>query len=75
MIFDVNLTPGRTIPFIGKNMQISIPNKIAKTGAPIMGKRLPRYVEGSEIKRHNRMPRVLFFKKFIVLIECKNFNC
>ena len=42
MILEVNFTPGCMIPLIGITIQIIIPNKIAKTGPPTIGNKLPR---------------------------------
>ena len=65
IFFEVNFMPGSKLPLSLKNTVTAMPAMMAKMAPPMTGKSFPRYHDGKAMSRHNRIPRIFFFIKFI----------
>ena len=62
---EVNLMPGAIRPWFFRGMAISMPRRMAMTGPPTMGKKVPKIQAGTAMARHRAIPRLLVLKNSI----------
>ena len=65
IFLEVNLMPGAIAPWSFSGMAMSIPKRMAMTGPPTMGKKVPRIHAGMAMTKHSAKPFPLVFKNFM----------